>query len=156
MGGQGCGRDVVVGGRDTPVRAAHRASRALEAREGARRALVQQMTVEVEQRLAAGALGHDVTIPDLLEHRLGHGAERSRWHVACASRRPMGRAVRLFTIGRIPIEIHARLLPIDALITGALPFGYFPRALPEPTRATAWTLGLVAALHQFVSVLLHE
>ena len=68
----------------------------------------------------------------------------------------MGRTIRLFRIRRIPIEVHPSWLAIYALITWTLAVGYFPRALPEIGRTESWTLGLIAALLLFASVLVHE
>ncbi len=68
----------------------------------------------------------------------------------------MGRTLRLFTIARIPIEVHASWLAIYALIAWTLAVGYFPRALPEIGRGSAWAFGLICALLLFASVLVHE
>jgi Zn-dependent protease/CBS domain-containing protein len=68
----------------------------------------------------------------------------------------MGATVRLFTIGGIPIFVHASWLAIYVLITWTLAVGYFPRVLPELGQAAYWMHGLVAALLLFVSVLVHE
>ena len=38
-----------------------------EARESVRRAFVQEMAIDVEQDMTAGAFGHDVPGPDLVE-----------------------------------------------------------------------------------------
>jgi Zn-dependent protease/predicted transcriptional regulator len=68
----------------------------------------------------------------------------------------MGSAIRVLSIGGIPIRIHASWLAVYALITWTLAVGYFPRVLPEVSTLGAWLSGLVAALLLFVSVLLHE
>ncbi|HXG05224.1 MAG TPA: site-2 protease family protein [Candidatus Binatia bacterium] len=68
----------------------------------------------------------------------------------------MGGALRIATIGGIPIHVHASWLLVYALITWTLAVGYFPRALPELGAAAWWVSGLIAALLLFVAVLLHE
>lgn len=68
----------------------------------------------------------------------------------------MSATVRLFKIGRIPIDVHASWLVIYALITWTLAVGYFPHVLPDLDRAQYWMHGLVAGLLLFASVLLHE
>jgi Zn-dependent protease/predicted transcriptional regulator len=68
----------------------------------------------------------------------------------------MGRTFRIFTIGGIPVSIHASWLLIYALITWSLAQGYFRPALPELPAVAHWANGLLAALLLFVSVLLHE
>jgi Zn-dependent protease len=70
---------------------------------------------------------------------------------------------RLFTIGGIEIGIHVSWLLIFGLVTWSLATGFFPMAASEvlaggerlPT-ATAWILGVTAALLLFASVLGHE
>lgn len=68
----------------------------------------------------------------------------------------MGSAVRILSLGGIPIYVHASWLAVYALITWTLAVGYFPHALSAPSTLAAWLSGLVAALLLFVSVLLHE
>jgi Zn-dependent protease/predicted transcriptional regulator len=68
----------------------------------------------------------------------------------------MSGALRILTIGGIPIRIHGSWLLVYALITWSLAVGYFPRVLPDLSPAAYWANGLVAALLLFVSVLLHE
>ena len=67
--GRVVGRDVVVGRRQGPVRAAHLAALQAEAVEGLRRGhLVDEVQVDVDQ-----VVGDLVSLPDLVEHRLwGH------------------------------------------------------------------------------------
>jgi Zn-dependent protease/CBS domain-containing protein len=68
----------------------------------------------------------------------------------------MGATIRLFTVGGIPIAVHASWLAVYGLITWTLAVGYFPRAMPGIDSLEAWIYGLVGALLLFVSVLLHE
>jgi hypothetical protein len=69
---------VVVGRREGEIGAPHPAARAGQPLEGAGGSLVQQVAVDVEQRLTPGALGHDVAPPDLLEQRDGHRRRRAQ------------------------------------------------------------------------------
>jgi Zn-dependent protease/CBS domain-containing protein len=68
----------------------------------------------------------------------------------------MGATVRLFSVGKIPISVHASWLAVYALITWTLAIGYFPRAMPGIESVDAWVLGLIGASLLFVSVLVHE
>ncbi len=68
----------------------------------------------------------------------------------------MGGALRVLSVGRIPIYVHASWLAVYALITWTLAVGYFPHVLPNLPTAAYWINGLVAALLLFASVLLHE
>src|SRR5262249_30062426 len=134
---------------------------ALEPRERTRRSLVQQEAVDVEERLAAGALRDHVPIPDFLEQGLEHDRTVSPSPARSLARalRPqtvMGATIRLFRIGRSPVYIHASWIAIYALITWTLAVGYFPRMLPGIDAGEAWSIGLLGALLLFVSLLLHE
>jgi Zn-dependent protease/predicted transcriptional regulator len=68
----------------------------------------------------------------------------------------MNGALRVLSVGGIPIHVHASWLAIYALITWTLAVGYFPQVLPDMPTAAYWVSGLIAALLLFVSVLLHE
>jgi Zn-dependent protease/predicted transcriptional regulator len=68
----------------------------------------------------------------------------------------MGGALRVLSVGGIPIHVHVSWLAIYALITWTLAVGYFPQVLPDMPAAAYWVSGLIAALLLFVSVLLHE
>lgn len=67
-----------------------------------------------------------------------------------------GSSVRLFRVAGIDIRVDASWLVIFALVTWSLAVGYFPAVVPGLTAASAWILGIVAALLFFGSVLLHE
>ncbi len=60
---------------------------------------------------------------------------------------------RLFRIAGIDIGVHYTWLFIFVIISWSLAVGFFPQ---EWSAAIRWTLGVVAALGLFVSVLLHE
>ncbi len=62
-------RDVVVGHRHREVGAADAAARVAEHLEGVEGALVNEVSVDVEEVAAARVRRHDVPRPDLLEHR---------------------------------------------------------------------------------------
>ena len=68
----------------------------------------------------------------------------------------MNGALRVLSVGGIPIHVHVSWLAIYALITWTLAVGYFPQVLPDMPAAAYWVSGLIAALLLFVSVLLHE
>jgi Zn-dependent protease len=62
-------------------------------------------------------------------------------------------------IGRImgiPIRLHASWFLIAALLTWSLAVGFFPQAYPGWSAIEYWTVGAIASLLLFVSVLLHE
>jgi Zn-dependent protease/predicted transcriptional regulator len=64
-----------------------------------------------------------------------------------------------FRIGRIAgidIEINVSWLVILVLLTFSLAVSWFPAAVPRQSTLIYWTLGFIAALLLFVSVLLHE
>ena len=62
-------------------------------------------------------------------------------------------------IGRIfgiPIRVHASWFLVFAFVTWSLATGYLPDMLPGLSEPRYWTMGGVAALLLFASVLLHE
>jgi Zn-dependent protease len=64
-----------------------------------------------------------------------------------------------FRIGRIAgidIEINVSWLVILVLLTFSLAVSWFPATVPRQSTLIYWTLGFIAALLLFVSVLLHE
>ncbi len=71
-------------------------------------------------------------------------------------------SVRLFTAGSIEVGVHYSWLAVFGLVTWSLATGSFPTAYAEVTggahlsTAAAWTLGAVASLLLFASVLVHE
>ena len=67
------GRHVVVGRRERAIGAADLHACAFEPLEGIVRAVVEQMAVDVEERVAVGPIDDDMAPPDLLEHRRGTG-----------------------------------------------------------------------------------
>ena len=74
------GRDVVIGRAEAAVRAPHVLTYRFQALEGEERAVVQDVPVDVEQRVAVRPVHHHMAAPDLLEHGgwLRHVAF-SRW-----------------------------------------------------------------------------
>src|SRR6185436_10183779 len=72
--GAAVGLDVVVGRRRRAVGPAQAHAALLEAGIGGRRAVMHQVTVDIEQGVAIRPVHHDVALPDLLEHcpRGGH------------------------------------------------------------------------------------
>lgn len=65
-------------------------------------------------------------------------------------------SIRLFRIAGISIEVNVSWLIILALLTSSLALSVFPRIAAGYSVMTYWTLGLVAALALFASVLIHE
>ncbi|MDE3230893.1 MAG: site-2 protease family protein [Chloroflexota bacterium] len=63
---------------------------------------------------------------------------------------------RLFRVAGIDIEVNISWLIILALLTSSLALQWFPGAAKGYSPAAYWTLGLVAALALFASVLVHE
>ncbi len=62
-------------------------------------------------------------------------------------------------IGRvlgIPIRLHASWFLVFLLVTWTLATGYFPESLPGLSPERYWTMGGIAAVLLFLSVLLHE
>ena len=60
---------IVVGRREAAVRTAQLHVALPQLGEARRRAVMHQVAVDVEQRVAVVAIDDDVTLPDLLEHR---------------------------------------------------------------------------------------
>ncbi len=67
-------------------------------------------------------------------------------------------AVRLLTLGGVPIRVDPSWLVLAALITWSLggPDGVFRSLYPGLTPAVAWGMGVGGALGLFTSILLHE
>lgn len=65
-------------------------------------------------------------------------------------------SIRIFSIGGISIEINLSWLIIVALLTSYLALEWFPFAAGGYPAVTYWTMGLLAALLFFASVLVHE
>jgi Zn-dependent protease len=65
-------------------------------------------------------------------------------------------SIRLFKIAGISIEVNVSWLIILALLTSSLALQFLPRAAGGYSAWIYWTLGLVAALALFASVLIHE
>jgi Zn-dependent protease/CBS domain-containing protein len=64
-----------------------------------------------------------------------------------------------FTLGSIrgiQIGVHYSWLLVFALVTWSLALGFFPQQLPGLAETAYWTMGVVAALLLFASVLVHE
>ena len=91
------GRHVVVGRREGPLGMADLHAVGGEAPEGIVRAVVQQMAIDVEQRIAIGAIDDDMAPPDLLEH-CRRASALSLCHAASSlhGRRGRGAAVVLW------------------------------------------------------------
>ena len=66
------------------------------------------------------------------------------------------RAIRLIKIAGVQIEIDYSWLFVFVLVLWSLAAGYFPQAYPGYSESQYWTIGLVAALLFFSSVLFHE
>ena len=67
--------------------------------------------------------------------------------------------VPAWEIGRalgIPIRVHASWFVVFGFVTWTLATGYLPDELPGLSAARYWSMGAMAALLLFVSVLLHE
>lgn len=66
---------------------------------------------------------------------------------------------RSWQIGRvfgIPLRVHISWFLVCALVTWSLARHYFPVVVPHQSAWSDWSLGLVAALLLFASVLVHE
>jgi Zn-dependent protease len=76
---------------------------------------------------------------------------------AASDERTQGfRGIPLFTISGIRVRLDPSWFLIFLLILVSLSLGYFPRAHPEATAAEYWTVGAVATLLFFLSILVHE
>lgn len=67
-----------------------------------------------------------------------------------------GKSFQVAKIGGIGIEIHPSWLVILALVAYTLSEGWFPEAYDGWSTAAYWTVGIIAALLLFVTVLVHE
>ncbi len=65
-------------------------------------------------------------------------------------------STKLFTIFGIDIKIHFTWWFVFILLAWSLSASFFPHYFPEQTEIMYWTMGIVASLLLFVSVLLHE
>jgi Zn-dependent protease len=68
----------------------------------------------------------------------------------------MGKSIRLFRIGGIPIGLHPSWFIIFLFLTFSLANGYFATRAAELPFAGVWALGLATSLLFFASVLAHE
>src|SRR5512139_2185416 len=66
------------------------------------------------------------------------------------------RGIDLFKVGSIQIAIDYSWVVIFLLVLWSLSAGYFPLAYPGYGWARYWTVGLVATILFFASVLIHE
>jgi Zn-dependent protease/CBS domain-containing protein len=79
--------------------------------------------------------------------------------VACGTAGRMAvrlRPIRIMTLFRIPIRVSYGWIPVVLLHVYAVSALYLPRHLPELHPLLQWTLGVVATLLLFLSVLGHE
>ncbi len=67
-----------------------------------------------------------------------------------------GRSIKIATIFGISIEIDFSWFVIFFLVAWSLSKGYFPYKYPEIGKQYYWTMGIIASLLLFLSVLLHE
>jgi Zn-dependent protease/CBS domain-containing protein len=63
---------------------------------------------------------------------------------------------RIGSIAGIDIQVNVSWLVILVLLTFSLAVSWFPATVPRQSTLVYWTLGFIAALLLFVSVLLHE
>ena len=68
----------------------------------------------------------------------------------------MRSSLQLGQVASIKIGIHYTWLFAFALIAWSLAIGYFPSLVPGAGELTYWTLGVIASLLLFASVLVHE
>ncbi|HEX9724400.1 MAG TPA: site-2 protease family protein [Vicinamibacteria bacterium] len=64
--------------------------------------------------------------------------------------------IHLFRIAGIDIQIDFSWFIVFALVVWSLSSGYFPSQYPDQPTAIYWTVGVVAAILFFLSILLHE
>lgn len=69
---------------------------------------------------------------------------------------PARRSFHLLTILGIPVEINYTWFIVFGLVIWTLARGYFPMVTPGLTAVHYWTMGFIAALLLFISLLLHE
>jgi len=69
---------------------------------------------------------------------------------------PTGNSLRIGTVRGIEVRIHFSWLLAAGLMVWSLADGYFPELYPGWSTATYYSVGVVAALLLFVSVVLHE
>ena len=67
-----------------------------------------------------------------------------------------GKRIPLFHLFGIEIRLDLSWILIAVLITWTLSSGVFPGYYPDLTPATYWTMGVVAAVGLFASIILHE
>jgi Zn-dependent protease/CBS domain-containing protein len=67
-----------------------------------------------------------------------------------------GTNFQILKVQGIPIRINVSWFVVLLLFTWSLATGWFPVSDPGLTTATYWTMGLVASLGLFASILLHE
>jgi Zn-dependent protease/predicted transcriptional regulator len=72
------------------------------------------------------------------------------------SRTMFGRSFPLFKLAGFQVGVDWSWLIIAVLITWTLSIGVFPFYYPELAPATYWSMGVVAALGLFASIILHE
>jgi Zn-dependent protease/CBS domain-containing protein len=65
-------------------------------------------------------------------------------------------ALKIARVGGIDIKLHWSWALILLLLTYQLAVGYFPLFVPNASPLLYWSLGLIAAIIFFISVLLHE
>ncbi len=68
----------------------------------------------------------------------------------------MGKSIRLFRIGGIPIGLHPSWFIIFFFLTFSLANGYFATRAAELPSVAIWVLGLATSILFFASVLAHE
>ena len=73
-----------------------------------------------------------------------------------ATRGGLGGGLRLFTIRGIDVAVHVSWFVIFGLVTWSLATAYFPMVIRGLSVPEAWTLGVVASVLLFASVLIHE
>ncbi len=66
------------------------------------------------------------------------------------------KSTKIFTIFGIDIKLHFSWWIVVVLLAWILSTSFFPQFFPDQTTKTYWTMGIIASLLLFVSVLLHE
>ena len=67
-----------------------------------------------------------------------------------------GRSIPLFRLAGFQVGIDWSWLILAVLVTWTLSVGVFPYYYPDLTPATYWSMGVIAALGLFASIILHE
>ncbi len=67
-----------------------------------------------------------------------------------------GKGIKLFSLFGFPVRVDLSWVLIFLLLSWSLAAGLFPAQFPDMTKAQYWTMGTIAALGLFASIVAHE